>query len=92
MLGMVVVSAVAIDDVVAPAATAATLMAAVVVDFCGVEFALGESASLIDGGLYGEPGSEVSDDAVLESVQLNVATPLKRKDKILGKLGYGEHS
>jgi hypothetical protein len=27
--------------------------------------------------LYGDPGSEVSLDVVLESVQLNVATPLQ---------------
>lgn len=33
-----------------------------------------------DDGLYGEPGSEVSSlDAALESVQLNVATPLNNK-------------
>lgn len=69
---------------VAAAAAVVDIAAAVVptvvmfVDFCGVEFALGESASLIDGGLYGEPGSDASDDAVLESVQLSVATPLKR--------------
>lgn len=44
----------------------------------GVEVVDGGSESPIDGGLYGEPGSEVSDDAVLESVQLSVATPLKR--------------
>lgn len=29
--------------------------------------------------LYGDPGSEMSLEAVLESMQLNVATPLKRK-------------
>lgn len=46
----------------------------------GVELAVG-SESPIDGGLYGEPGSEVSDEAVLESVQLKVATPLEREEK-----------
>lgn len=59
-------------------AAVATVEVVVFVGFSGVELALGESVSPIEGGLYGEPGSEASEDAVLESVQLNVATPLER--------------
>lgn len=49
--------------------------------FCGfwrLKFAIKFSKSSLDGGLYGEPGFDASSlDVALESVQLNVATPLE---------------
>lgn len=51
------------------------LRAAAVCVFGGMATPFGLLSSH-DDGLYGEPGSDASLDVVLESVQLNVATPL----------------
>lgn len=46
-----------------------------------------------DDGLYGEPGSEPSLEAVLESVQLSVATPLNRwKEETEADISYAVQS
>lgn len=43
-----------------------------------MKFAIKFNKSSFDGGLYGEPGFDASSlDVALESVQLNVATPLE---------------
>lgn len=54
----------------------------VICAFGGIAVPLFGLLSSHDDGLYGEPGSEASLDVVLESVQLNVATPLERTKKI----------
>lgn len=60
--------------------------AAIVLDcaFCWLGSSLED-----DDGLSGDPGSDPSLDAVLESVQLSVATPLERRaGDILKMLNY----
>lgn len=57
--------------------------AAVTCVFGGMAVPLFGLLSSHDDGLYGEPGSDASLDVVLESVQLNVATPLQWKRKKL---------
>lgn len=49
-----------------------------------------KSASSTEPWLYGDPGSDESLDAVLESVQLNTATPLEgeEKEKVLLRICY----
>lgn len=50
----------------------------VCVGFFRLKLAIIFSKSSLDGGLYGEPGFDASSlDVALESVQLNVATPLQ---------------
>lgn len=56
------------------------VLGGVVTDFVWACCWLGSSLEE-DDGLSGEPGSDPSLDAVLESVQLSVATPLEWKAK-----------